>query len=69
MRKVLFCGLLLGLAALAAASGCATVTMTPEENCMLQRRVFETDMLQIGDDWNLIWLNDRPSRLTRWITR
>jgi len=51
------------------ATGCATVTKTPQENRAAMRAVTELDMLQIGDDWNLIWLTDRQSRLTKWNTR
>jgi len=66
MRNLLFVALLGGLALLA---GCATVTKTPQENRATMRAVAEFDMLQIGDDWNLIWLSDRQSRLTKWNTR
>lgn len=66
MRMWLLLGLLSGLA---VAAGCATVTKTPGENLAHVRSVLELDMLQIGDDWNLIWLADRQGRLTRWHTR
>ncbi len=66
MRKLLFLALLSGLA---LATGCATVTKTPQENRATMRAITEFDMLQIGDDWNLIWLSDRQSRLTKWNTR
>jgi hypothetical protein len=66
MRNWLLIGLLGGLA---LTTGCATVTKTPEENLANTRAVVELDMRQIGDDWNLIWLSDRQSRLTKWHTR
>jgi hypothetical protein len=66
MRKWIFIGL---LAAGALATGCTTVTKTPRENVDNFRSITELDMREIGDDWNLIWLADRQSRLTRWHTR
>jgi hypothetical protein len=66
MRKVLMLGL---LAAVATTLGCATVTMTAEENMLQTQRIVELETRQIGDDWNLIWLNDRASRLTKWHSR
>lgn len=32
-------------------------------------RVFETDAQGFTDDWDLFWLNDRPTYLTRWYQR
>ena len=66
MRKWLLLGLLAGLA---FASGCATVTKTREENLATYRQIADLDVRQIGDDWNLIWMADRQTRLTRWVTR
>jgi uncharacterized protein YceK len=66
MRKLLLLGLVAGAALL---SGCATVAMTPEQNLALQKQIYELDKLQMADDWNLIWLADRQSRLTRWHSR
>ena len=61
---------LLGLlAGLALATGCATVTKSPEENVANVRSVLELDMREMADDWNMIWLADRQNRLTRWHTR
>jgi hypothetical protein len=66
MRTWLLLGLL-GLVAL--GTGCATVTMTSEENLAMTRNHAELEMREIGDDWNMIWLNDRQNRLSRWHTR
>lgn len=66
MRKLLW---LCVLAGLAAASGCATVTRTAEENQAAWRQAAELDFRAIGDDWNLIWMADRQTRMTRWYTR
>jgi hypothetical protein len=66
MRMWLLLGLLAGLA---LATGCATVTRSPEENTANVRSVLELDMREMADDWNMIWLADRQNRLTRWNTR
>ncbi len=66
MRKWLWLGLFAGLA---LATGCATVAKTPAENSAVHRQIFELDVRQMGDDWNLIWMADRQSRLTKWHTR
>ena len=66
MRKVLFLGI---LAALTLGTGCATVTRTGEENAYNFRAINEIDMRAIADDWNMIWMADRQTRLTRWYTR
>lgn len=68
MRRALLLGLLAGLG-LGLAAGCATVTMTPEENLRHTRQVFELDLRELADDWNYVWLTDRQCRLTRWYTR
>lgn len=62
--------LIIGLTvAVAAAAGCATVTQTPSENQASVKAVTELDLRQMADDWNLMWLVDRQSRMTRWHTR
>jgi hypothetical protein len=66
MRNWLLVGLLAGLA---LATGCATVTRTSKENLNMYRSIAELDVLEIGDDWNLIWLADHQTRLTKWRTR
>jgi len=66
MRKWLILGLLAGLA---ASVGCATVNRTAAENRAAHRHIVDFEIRQIGDDWNLIWLADRQSRLTKWHTR
>lgn len=66
MRKWALLGLLFGLA---AATGCATVTRTSQQNLAAQRRATDLGWRQMADDWNLIWMTDRQSRLTRWQTR
>ena len=66
MRKWLLVGLLAGLA---LVTGCATVTKTSKENLNTYRSIAELDVREIGDDWNLIWLVDHQTRLTKWHTR
>lgn len=66
MRKWLFLGLIVSLG---WASGCATVTRTAAENRANYRSICELDMLEMADDWNLIWLGERQCRLTKWHTR
>ena len=66
MRNWLLLGLLAGLA---LTVGCATVTMTREENLASQRQIANLDMRQMADDCNLIWLVDRQPRMTKWQTR
>ena len=66
MRKWFLLGLLAGLS---FAAGCATVTMTPEQNQANTAQIWELEMRQLADDWNLIWMTNRPNRLTRWQTR
>jgi hypothetical protein len=66
MRKWILLGMLTGLAFWA---GCATVTRTASENRSNIRSVAQLNVRQMADDWNLIWLNDRQSRLTRWHVR
>lgn len=66
MRALLVLGLILCLSVLA---GCATMTQSPAEVRNTYRRSCEYDTLQLSEDWNHMWLLDRPSRLTRWVTR
>lgn len=66
MRKWLFLGLLAGLS---LAAGCATVNMTAEENRASTAQIWEFETRQLADDWNLIWMTGRASRLTKWQTR
>lgn len=62
---------LLGLLVLfGAAGGCApTVTMTAKQNDYLQKEILEIETRELADDWNMVWLDARPSRLSRWYMR
>jgi hypothetical protein len=66
MRKWLFLGLLAGLS---LAAGCATVTQTPAQNRATTAQIWELELREMADDWNLMWMTNRPNRLTRWQTR
>jgi hypothetical protein len=59
-------GLLLGLV---VTAGCATMVKTPAEVESTYRQVLDTDLRQLSEDWNVLWLADRQYRLTRWYTR
>ncbi len=66
MRTLLMLVLLIDLATLV---GCAGVTKTPSEVAHTTRQTLDLDLRQITDDWNMIWMSDRPYRLTKWYTR
>jgi hypothetical protein len=66
MRKWLLLGF---LAAVACSAGCATVTMSAKENAYQQRYVAELDGRRLADNWNMIWMTHRQTRLTRWHVR
>ena len=67
MRKSVLFGLLIGLSVLA---GCGSgMVKTRAERFNSYRQVFNMDMRQMADDWDMIWLADRQYRLTRWQTR
>jgi hypothetical protein len=54
---------------LAGVAGCATLTKTPEEDWALQERIWDIESREIAEDYNMMMLSDRPSRLTRWSIR
>lgn len=66
MRVLLLLGLVLVLGGLC---GCATLTKSPGEVRNTYKRIVEYDMRMMSEDWNALWLMDRPSRLTRWQMR
>ena len=59
-------GVLLGLV---AAAGCTTMVKSPAEVKSTYRQALDTDLRQMAEDWNVLWLADRQYRLTRWYTR
>ena len=65
MRKLLILVAIVGLASIA---GCG-VTRSSQEIRNVNMQALDMDMRQIVDDWNMLWLADRQSRLTRWHTR
>ncbi len=68
MQKRIWIGLLI-TAALGFSTGCATLTQTPKENWNMTKSSWGTDIRAMGDDWNLIWLTDHQTHLSRWHTR
>lgn len=66
MRKLLSILLLLALAV--SLSGC-TMTQTPAER---HRRIvnnWDIQLRQMGDDWDYMWLLDRPPHLSQYHVR
>ncbi|MGE0480597.1 MAG: hypothetical protein AB7Q17_09010 [Phycisphaerae bacterium] len=66
MRALILIGALTGLTLLA---GCAGVATTADENHRRTVQIMEYDGRQMTDDWNLMWLADRPYRLTKYHSR
>ena len=66
MRSVLLLG---GLFVLVCLSGCATLTKSADENNAAIARAQEIESREMADDWNMIWMQERPSRLSRWVVR
>jgi len=53
------------LVAMILATGCGDgVAVTRRERQERHKRIFESDMKQIVDDWDAFWLNDREGRLS-----
>lgn len=47
-------------------TGCGDgVALTREERFSKMQRGLELDARMLNDDWDLLWLNTRPSRLSR----
>jgi hypothetical protein len=67
MRKGVLFGILIGLSFLA---GCTSgVVKTGPERVNSFRHSADMDFRQIADDWDTLWMVDRQTRLTPWITR
>ncbi len=66
MRKLV---ILVAIVGLAAVAGCAGVARSSQEIRNVNKQALDMDMRQIVDDWNMLWLADRQSRMTRWHTR
>lgn len=67
MRKaVMFAAVLL---ASLAGTGCSTVTKSPGEVAATYRTALDLESRQLFEDWNYLWLADRPGRLMRWTSR
>ena len=66
MRFLAAIGVALGLA---LVSGCATVDKTGPEVVNTWRESLDMDAKQMSHDVNVLFLADRPGRLTEWYTR
>lgn len=66
MRSLLLLGSLVVLSSLV---GCAGVATSKEQAGNTLGQIHDMNMAQMGDDMNYLMQTDRPSRLTRWITR
>lgn len=62
IRWAVFLGI---CAATFLVSGCGDgVAIDRRERAERHKRVLDLDMKSLNDDWDLIWLNDRPTYLT-----
>ena len=64
MKSLSLIALLAG--ALFAATGCETPGYTATENARIISRNYNYDLRQMTDDWDYLWLQDKPSRMTTW---
>jgi hypothetical protein len=61
-----FATIALLLGAVFALTGCETPGYSATENARNVNRNWNYDLRQTTDDWNHLWLQDRPSRMTPW---
>ena len=55
------------VATIVLAAGCGDgVAYTRRERQERNRRILDNDMKQLVDDWDMLWLNERESRRTKW---
>ena len=66
MRVILILGLLIGLC---LTTGCANMTQSGADVRASYVRSFKYDLLQMADDFNYMMMLDRPTRLSKWVTR
>jgi hypothetical protein len=64
MKRVALLLVLVG--GLFALTGCETPGYSAQENNQNVSRNYGFDLRQTTDDWNFLWLQDHPSRLTEW---
>ena len=65
MRLLLMLAMLIATVVLPAGCGDG-VALSAAERANMRRQIAENDRKQLNDDWDRFWLNDRPSRLSRW---
>lgn len=66
MRIAILCVLVMSVALLA---GCTGMVKSSDEVVNTYKRVLDSDMRQLSDDWNYFMLMDRQYRLSRWHMR
>lgn len=59
----------LGLIVLTGVSGCASLTQSAKDRKQQNRHVMRHDWLAMQEDIDLLLLNERTTRLTRWHDR
>jgi len=64
MKSLAMLTLLAG--AMCVASGCETPGYTAGEDARNIQRNMNYDLRETTDDWNFLWLQEKPSRLTAW---
>lgn len=62
-------GIVVVLAGLIGLTGCATSTRSSEQRMAHHRRIMENDLKLLVEDWDMLWLMDRPTRLSKWVER
>lgn len=63
MRRLLIA--LIGMFLLGTLVGCGDgMAITARERQQRHRHIMETDMKQLNDDWDAVWLLDQPGRMT-----
>jgi hypothetical protein len=67
MKLIVLLALLSGCALL--STGCATPAYSAKERDARISRIHRYEARQAVDDWDVFWLEDRPSHLTVWHVR
>jgi hypothetical protein len=64
MKRLSLIALLIG--AMFASAGCETPGYSATENARNLSRNYSYDLRQTTDDWNFLWIQQHPSRMTTW---
>lgn len=68
MKRFLLCAALLA-ALLIGIVGCETTIRSEEQRSAHHRRIMENDLKLLVEDWDMFWMVDRPTRLSKWLER